>query len=70
MNTEEKPVESRNGILTTIAWGMGGKVEYVLEGSIFIVGAVIQWLRDELKMNYRARESSERVTFSKKYEIT
>lgn len=50
MNTGEKIVSSRNGLLTTIAWGVNGKVEYALEGSIFIAGAVVQWLRDELKM--------------------
>lgn len=50
MNTGEKAVESRNGLLTTIAWGVNGKVEYALEGSIFIAGAAIQWLRDELRI--------------------
>ena len=48
MNTGEKPVESRNGLLTTIAIGLDGKVQYALEGSVFVGGAVIQWLRDEL----------------------
>lgn len=48
MNTGEKVVSSKNGLLTTIAWGVNGKVEYALEGSIFIAGAVVQWLRDEL----------------------
>lgn len=50
MNTGEKIVSSKNGLLTTIAWGVNGKVEYALEGSIFIAGAVVQWLRDELRM--------------------
>jgi len=50
MNTGEKMVESNNGLLTTIAWGLDGKVEYALEGSIFIAGAAVQWLRDEMKM--------------------
>jgi glycerol kinase len=50
MNTGEKIVSSKNGLLTTIAWGVNEKVEYALEGSIFIAGAVVQWLRDELKM--------------------
>ncbi|MCG4775253.1 glycerol kinase, partial [Lawsonibacter sp. DFI.5.51] len=50
MNTGEKMVESKNGLLTTIAWGVDGKVEYALEGSIFIGGASIQWLRDELRI--------------------
>lgn len=48
MNTGEKPVFSRNGLVTTIAWGLDGKVNYALEGSIFVAGAAIQWLRDEL----------------------
>jgi len=50
MNTGGKIVSSKNGLLTTIAWGVNGKVEYALEGSIFIAGAVVQWLRDELRM--------------------
>ena len=50
MHTGEKAVESKNGLLTTIAIGMNGKVEYALEGSVFVGGASIQWLRDELKL--------------------
>ncbi|MDE7323480.1 MAG: glycerol kinase GlpK [Lachnospiraceae bacterium] len=50
MNTGEKPVFSRNGLVTTIAWGLDGKVNYALEGSIFVAGAAIQWLRDELRI--------------------
>lgn len=50
MNTGEKAVPSNTGLLTTIAWGIDGKVEYALEGSIFIAGAAIQWLRDELRI--------------------
>jgi len=50
MNTGEKMVESKNGLLTTIAWGLDDKVEYALEGSIFIAGAAVQWLRDEMKL--------------------
>ncbi len=50
MNTGEKPVFSKNGLVTTIAWGLDGKVEYALEGSIFVAGAAIQWLRDEMRM--------------------
>lgn len=50
MNTGEKAVESKNGLLTTIAWGLDGKVEYALEGSVFVAGAAIQWLRDELRL--------------------
>ena len=50
MNTGEVAVPSKNGLLTTIAWGIDGKVNYALEGSIFIAGALIQWLRDELRL--------------------
>lgn len=48
MNTGDKPIKSENNLLTTIGWQVDGKVEYALEGSIFIAGAVVQWLRDEL----------------------
>lgn len=57
MNTGEQAVQSQNGLLTTIAWGIDGKVEYALEGSIFIAGAVVQWLRDELRIIDNAPES-------------
>ena len=50
MNTGDKPIFSKNDLLTTIAWGVDGKVEYALEGSVFVAGAAIQWLRDELKI--------------------
>lgn len=50
MNTGEKPVFSENGLVTTIAWGLNGKVNYALEGSIFVAGAAIQWLRDEMRL--------------------
>ncbi|RST71227.1 glycerol kinase [Siminovitchia acidinfaciens] len=50
MNTGGKPVTSKHGLLTTIAWGLEGKVEYALEGSIFVAGSAIQWLRDGLRM--------------------
>ncbi len=50
MNTGEQPVRSKNGLVTTIAWGLDGKVNYALEGSIFVAGASIQWLRDELRL--------------------
>ena len=50
MNTGEKPVFSKNGLVTTIAWGLDGKVNYALEGSVFVAGAAIQRLRDELKI--------------------
>jgi len=57
MQTGEKPVKSQNGLLTTIAWGLDGKVEYALEGSVFIAGAAIQWLRDGLKIIDEAPDS-------------
>ncbi len=57
MNTGQERVESQNGLITTIAWGVDGKVEYALEGSIFIGGASIQWLRDELKLIDDAADS-------------
>jgi len=57
MNTGEKAVKSENGLLTTIAWGLEGKVEYALEGSIFVAGSAIQWLRDGLRMFKEAKES-------------
>jgi glycerol kinase len=62
MNTGEKAVPSQNGLLTTIAWGINGKVEYALEGSIFIAGAVVQWLRDELKIIDNAPQSEDYAT--------
>lgn len=57
MNTGDKPVFSRNGLVTTIAWGLNGKVQYALEGSIFVAGAAIQWLRDELRLLDSAADS-------------
>jgi glycerol kinase len=57
MNTGSTPIASKNGLLTTIAWGIDGKVQYALEGSVFVAGAVIQWLRDELKFIASAAES-------------
>ena len=57
MNTGETPVFSKNGLVTTIAWGMDGKVNYALEGSIFVAGAAIQWLRDELRLIDSAADS-------------
>ncbi len=50
MNTGEKPVFSKNGLVTTIAWGLDGRVNYALEGSIFVAGAAIQWLRDGMRL--------------------
>ena len=57
MNTGETPIFSRNGLVTTIAWGLDGKVTYALEGSIFVAGAAIQWLRDELRFIESASDS-------------
>lgn len=59
MNTGEKPVASKNGLVTTIAWGLNGKVTYALEGSVFAAGAAIQWLRDEMKLIDSAPSSEE-----------
>ncbi|MDR5877063.1 glycerol kinase GlpK [Caballeronia sp. LZ032] len=56
MNTGEQPIESRNNLVTTIAWQIGDQVNYALEGSIFIAGAVVQWLRDGLGLIRHARE--------------
>ena len=50
MNIGDKPIYPNNGLLTTVAWGLDGKVEYALEGSVYVAGAAIQWLRDELKI--------------------
>ncbi len=57
MNTGEEMVKSKKGLITTIAWGIDGRVEYALEGSIFVAGAVVQWLRDELKLIHDAKDS-------------
>ena len=59
MNTGEKPVFSKNGLVTTIAWGLDGKVYYALEGSVFICGAAVQWLRDGLGLVNHAAETEE-----------
>lgn len=67
MNTGEKAVKSDNGLLTTIAWGIDGKVEYALEGSIFVAGSAIQWLRDGLRM---FRNSSESEQYAKRVSST
>ena len=50
MNTGSQPVFSQNGLVTTIAWGLEDKVTYALEGSIFVAGAAVQWLRDSLRL--------------------
>ncbi|MGI6752567.1 MAG: glycerol kinase GlpK [Anaerovoracaceae bacterium] len=65
MNTGDKPVKSQRGLLTTIGWGEGGGVSYALEGSVFVAGAGIQWLRDELKILDNSAES-ERIALSLK----
>jgi glycerol kinase len=57
MNTGEQPTESRSGLLTTIGWGVGGKITYCLEGSVFIAGAAVQWLRDSLRLIASAAET-------------
>jgi glycerol kinase len=57
LNTGDKAVASKNGLITTIAWGVGNKVTYALEGSVFVTGAAVQWLRDELKLISTAAES-------------
>ena len=57
MNTGEKPIFSKNGLVTTIAWGLDGKVNYALEGSIFVAGSAIQWLRDQLRVLDAASDS-------------
>lgn len=67
MNTGEKAVQSQHGLLTTIAWGINGKVEYALEGSIFVAGSAIQWLRDGLRMFKDAKDSE---AYAEKVEST
>ena len=57
MNTGDKPVYSKNGLVTTIAWGLDGKVTYALEGSVFVAGAAIQWLRDQMRLIDSAEDS-------------
>ncbi|BDG35313.1 glycerol kinase GlpK [Saccharococcus caldoxylosilyticus] len=67
MNTGGKAVQSQHGLLTTIAWGIDGKVEYALEGSIFVAGSAIQWLRDGLRMIKQAADSE---TYAEKVDST
>jgi glycerol kinase len=67
MNTGEKAVKSERGLLTTIAWGIDGKVEYALEGSIFVAGSAIQWLRDGLRM---FRDSADTEKYAVRVEST
>lgn len=57
MNIGDKPVRSHHSLLTTIAWGLGGRIEYALEGSVFSAGAAVQWLRDELELIQSAQET-------------
>lgn len=59
MNTGDKAVQSEHGLLTTIAWGLNGKVQYALEGSIFVAGSAIQWLRDGLRILKNAMDSED-----------
>lgn len=67
MNTGTKAVSSEHGLLTTLAWGLNGKVEYALEGSIFVAGSAIQWLRDGLRMLQDAKDSE---AYAKRVEST
>ena len=67
MNTGDEMIPSENGLLTTIAWGIDGKVEYALEGSIFVAGAVVQWLRDELQIVHDVKDTE---YFAKKVDDT
>ncbi|WP_368297090.1 glycerol kinase GlpK [Cytobacillus firmus] len=67
MNTGEKAVQSEHGLLTTIAWGLEGKIEYALEGSIFVAGSAIQWLRDGMRMLKDAKDSER---YAKKVDST
>jgi glycerol kinase len=59
MNTGRKPVKSQKGLLTTIAWAIDGEVTYALEGSVFVAGAAVQWLRDEMKLINSSKESED-----------
>lgn len=65
LNTGDKPVFSENGLLTTVAWGLNGEVKYALEGSVFICGAAIQWLRDEMHI---LKNSAQSEKFANKVE--
>ncbi|MBP1970711.1 glycerol kinase [Virgibacillus natechei] len=67
MNTGEKPIQSEHGLLTTLGWGVDGKVEYALEGSIFVTGSAIQWLRDGLRIVDDAQQTEQ---FASKVEST
>lgn len=65
MNTGEEAIQSKNGLLTTIAWGIDGKVQYALEGSVFVAGSSIQWLRDGLEF-FKTASESEQIAMSVK----
>ena len=67
LNTGETAVTSANGLLTTIAWGIDGKVTYALEGSVFVAGSAIQWLRDGLRM---VKSASDSESYAKKFDST
>lgn len=67
MNTGEKAVVSNHGLLTTIAWGLNGKITYALEGSIFVAGSAVQWLRDGLRLFKEAKDSE---TYARKVQST
>lgn len=70
MNTGDEPCDSEHGLITTIAWGLNGQVKYALEGSIFVAGSAIQWLRDGLRMFREAKDSeayAARVTSTEGY---
>src|SRR5699024_5940546 len=67
MNTGETPVKSNNGLITTIAWGLDGKIEYALEGSICVAGSAIQWLRDGLRM---LKSSPDSEAYAKRVDST
>lgn len=62
MNTGNEAIESKNGLLTTIAWGIDGQIQYALEGSVFVAGSALQWLRDEMRMLKTAADSESYAT--------
>ncbi|MFL2106664.1 FGGY-family carbohydrate kinase, partial [Desemzia sp. FAM 23988] len=67
MNTGKEPIQSKNGLLTTLAYGLNGEVYYALEGSIFVAGSALQWLRDGMDM---FRESPESEDLANKVDTT
>lgn len=66
MNTGEEPKESKNGLVTTIAWGLNGKISYALEGSVFVAGSAIQWLRDKMQFMEHSSDSEEMAEHASK----